>query len=304
MRVLIIGLGSIARKHIAALKALCPDVEIFALRSSVNAPQVSDVSNLYDIKLIGSLQIDFIIISNPTFKHREAIENTLYLDLPLFIEKPLFDKLLKKESLLKSIKEKNIVTYVACNLRFLECLQFVKTFIADKRINEVNIYCGSYLPDWRPNQNFREIYSANKEMGGGVHIDLIHEFDYAFWMFGKPVDVRRTTTSSSSLKITAVDYANYLLLFNDYAINIILNYFRRDAKRTLEVVCDEGTIEVNLLKGDVLWNRNLVFQTKQNIIDTYKDQMAFFLNNIITEKNSFNTIHEAYEILKICLAKE
>src|SRR5690606_14944767 len=133
----------------------------------------------------------YIIISNPTFKHKETIVNLLPLGLPLFIEKPLFDKL-DGEFLLHAIKEKNLITYVACNLRFLDCLKFIKDFILGKRINEVNIYCGSYLPDWRQGVNFREIYSANKDMGGGVHIDLIHEIDYANWIFGNPIDWRRT----------------------------------------------------------------------------------------------------------------
>ena len=38
MRVLVIGLGSIARKHIAALRNIDPEAEILALRSSIGAP--------------------------------------------------------------------------------------------------------------------------------------------------------------------------------------------------------------------------------------------------------------------------
>ncbi|MBA2500481.1 MAG: Gfo/Idh/MocA family oxidoreductase [Chitinophagaceae bacterium] len=303
MKVLIIGLGSIAKKHVAALQELDPHVELFALRYTVPAIELSGIVNIYEPDRIKNLGIDFVIISNPTFKHKETIAGLLHLNLPLFIEKPLFEDL-EGEALLNTIAEKNIITYVACNLRFLECLKFAKTFIKGKRINEVNIYCGSYLPDWRPGQNFREVYSANKEMGGGVHIDLIHEFDYAYWLFGKPKNVRCTLSSSSSLEITAIDYANYVLRFDQYNINIVLNYFRRDPKRSMEIVCDDGTLHVDLLKNAAYWNGSLIFETNQLISDTYNDQMRFFTKNILNQKASFNSVSEAYEILKICLAKE
>lgn len=303
MRVLIIGLGSIAKKHIAALQEISPEVELFAMRSSHLASEVEGVINIFESDNVRNLGLDFIIISNPTSKHKETIESLLHLNLPLFIEKPIFDTL-EGEDLLNSIAQKKIITYVGCNLRFLECLKFAKRSIVDKRINEVNIYCGSYLPGWRPGQNFRETYSANQEMGGGVHIDLIHEFDYAYWMFGRPKNIRHTTSSRSSLDINAIDYANYLLLFDQYNVSIVLNYFRRDAKRTLEVVCDDGTLNVDLLKNEVFWNGSLVFKSNQLIKDTYTGQMRFFTENILTQKDSFNTVNEAFEILKICLTEE
>ncbi len=303
MKVLIVGFGSIAKKHTAALRKLNPAVELFALRSSASAAAINGVVNIYNLELISILGINFIIISNPTFRHKETIASLLHLHIPLFIEKPLFHNL-EGEDVLSSISKKNTITYVACNLRFLGCLNFAKTFVQHKKINEVNIYCGSYLPEWRPGQNYKETYSANEEMGGGVHIDLIHELDYAYWIFGKPIAVRCTTSSTSSLHINAIDYANYLLQFNEFTINIVLNYFRRDAKRTLEVVCEEGTVHVDLLKNEVLWKGNQVFKVEQTINDTYFEQMRFFTENILTQKDSFNTANEAYEILKICLAKE
>lgn len=303
MRVLIIGLGSIAKKHITALKEIYPNVELFALRSSVSAMEVNGVVSVYEYDKIKDLAIDFMIISNPTFKHKETIERLLHLGLPFFIEKPLFDKL-EEEALLNTIADKGIVTYVACNLRFLECIKFARDFIKGNRINEVNVYCGSYLPDWRPDKNFRELYSSNETMGGGVHLDLIHEIDYVYWFFGNPLNVRHSLSSKSSLNIDAIDYANYLLEYKDFKANIILNYFRRDAKRNLEIVCEDGTLYINLLKNEVWWRNEIIFSSKKKIIDTYKDQIRFFIENILTKKTTFNNIFEAYEILKICMTKE
>lgn len=301
MKVLIVGLGAIAKKHIAAIRRLKPDSVIYALRRSdvSNLKLDDDIINIYDLR---DIDIDFAIISNPTSEHAKSIEQISELNIPLFIEKPLFD-LANYDLIVDTVIEKGIATYIACNLRFLDSLVFVKKFIAGKRINEVNAYCGSYLPDWRPNVDFRTVYSANKELGGGVHIDLIHEIDYCIWMFGFPNDVRKKFSNISSLDISAFDYANYLMSYESFSVNVILNYYRKSSKRILEIVCKDGECQVDLLRNEVKWNDEIIFSSKQRIIDTYEEQMNYFIQHVVqkAEEKYFNDIVEAYKILKICL---
>lgn len=303
MKVLIIGLGSIAKKHIDAIKKISHSAEIFALRSSRESASIDGITNFYSYDDLNISNFDFAIISNPTSEHSSAIKHLLEYKIPMFIEKPIFSKIGNEEQqLLDKINAENIPTYVACNLRFLECIQFIKKEIQDKRINEVNIYCGSYLPDWRPNVDFRKIYSANKEMGGGVHIDLIHELDYTFWLFGEPENTDSLFRNNSSLEISAHDYANYRWYYNDFITIIVLNYYRRDAKRTLEIVCSEGTYFVDLLRNEVSFNNELIFASDNKISETYLQQMKYFLEHVLTKENSnFNTAEEGYKILNLCL---
>jgi predicted dehydrogenase len=303
MKVLIIGLGSIAQKHIKALRELNANVELLALRSSKKASNQDGVLNIYSISNLNTLEIDFAIISNPTSAHADTIKQLIPYNIPLFIEKPIFDGL-DNENIIEDVNKNNIVNYVACNLRFLDCLKFTKEYIENKRINEVNIYCGSYLPDWRPGRDYKTTYSANKNLGGGVHIDLIHEIDYAYWLFGKPQNVLKTASNKSSLDIDAFDYANYILNYKNFNTSIILNYFRRDPKRTLEIVLKNETIAVNLLKNEVYCNNILIYQSKKTVADTYFDQLNFFTKEILEKKRVFNNANEAYEILKICLQND
>lgn len=303
MNVLIIGLGSIAVKHINALRVIEPNIQIYALRSSIDAPPIEAVKNIYSFSELSNFSFDFAIISNPTSLHYETIQSLIPFKIPLFIEKPLFDQV-DNEKIIDQINENGITTYIACNLRFLDCLLFTRDFIKDKRVNEVNSYCGSYLPDWRPNQDFRKTYSANKEMGGGVHIDLIHEIDYIFWLFGMPEKVNAVKTNASSLNISAYDYANYLFEYSSFSANIILNYYRKDAKRSLEILTDEGTIQVDLLANKVSYNDEVLFSSNKKIIDTYKDQLKYFIDHVVKKKEKFNAIDEAFQILKLCIAKD
>lgn len=303
MNVLIVGLGSIAQKHINALRKISNNISFYALRSSIGAMEVDGITDIYDISIISSLSIDFAIISNPTALHKQTVSTLIPFEIPLFIEKPVFDRL-DVGHILQEVEEKNIITYVACNLRFLGCLIFLKHFLKNKRINEVNSYCGSYLPDWRPDKDFRTIYSANKEMGGGVHIDLIHEIDYLYWLFDVPIDVFVTKSNKSTLNISAVDYANYLFSYPEYNVNVILNYYRRDAKRSLEVLLENGTVYVDLLQNTVLFQNEVIYSSDKRVLDTYEDQLTFFMEEVLKNKVKFNTIDEAFEVLKLCIAND
>lgn len=298
------GLGSIARKHIDALKLLNIEYTLYALRSSVSALEEAGIKNVYSLKEIEEIKISFAIISNPTSNHKDTILNLLDLNCPLFIEKPLYHKL-DVDEILADVNKRNILTYVACNLRFLDSLLFVKDEIIQnrKRLNEVNVYCGSYLPSWR-DTDYKISYSAIPSLGGGVHIDLIHELDYLYWIFGIPNMVHSVFRNVSSLNIDAYDYANYNLIYDQFCANVILNYFRKDYKRTFELVFENETWLVDLACNTVSLNGNIIYKSNQKIIDTYASQMNYFLDLIRTNKNSsINTINDAYDVLKICLNK-
>lgn len=303
MRVLIIGLGSIGRKHVVALNQLDFNIEIFALRSRGAVDTYLNVINIYDIEEIP--EISFVIISNPTSEHKQTIEMLIGYNIPMFIEKPLYSDL-NIENLLSVIESKNIPTYVACNLRFLDCITYVKNRLENsnnKRLNEVNVYCGSYLPEWRAKSDYKETYSAKAELGGGVHIDLIHELDYLYWLFGIPSVVNRTFKSQSSLLISSFDYANYILDYDGFCACVVLNYYRRDSKRSLELVFEDETWTVDLLTNQIVCNNQLIFSSEQRISDTYKLQMEYFINCLNAGNDTFNTVSNSYDVLKICLEK-
>lgn len=304
MKVLIVGLGSIARKHINALKLIDSNYEIIALRSKKDASPEESITNVFSIQEAKELDYEFIIIATPTFLHKKNIEELISFGKPLFIEKPLSNTL-DIEGLLPIISNKNIFTYVACNLRFLDVITYVKKYYVNSKImiNEVNCYCGSYLPDWRPNKDFRKNYSSDALRGGGVHLDLIHEVDYLYWFFGKPLETNKYFKNNSTLKIPAIDYANYILEYDNFTASVILNYYRKDAKRTLEIVTETKTIFVDLLQNKIYENGELVYKSSQKPIDTYEEQLRFFISQIQSnKKQNFNSIEEAFEVLKISLA--
>ena len=307
MKILIIGLGSIAKKHIAAIKFLYKKPLFYALRINKNEI-IQDVKNIYDFNEINIIQPDFIIISNPTIHHLETIKKLLNFNIPLFIEKPPFHTLFGLKKILKTTYELKLLNYVACNMRFHPCILFLKEYIKSNSIiiNEVNVYCGSFLPDWRPLDNYKNSYSANKNLGGGVHLDLFHEFDYINWIFGFPKKKHRILASKSNLKINSYDYANYVLEYDNFHISIILNYYRKDPKRNMEIVFNNETWNIDLLKGTILNDKlDVIFMQKNFSMDeTYILQMRYFLRQLKRKIKPMNSIEESIKALKIILNNE
>ena len=304
MKVLLLGLGSIGKRHVGAILAIDPQAMIYALRSQPNASAHPGVINIYSLAELEAVTLDFAIIANPTSMHKDSIASLLPLGCPLFIEKPLHATL-DLADLLAQIAARGTLTYIACNLRFLDCLAHLKNQwpeLSKKRLNEANAYCGSYLPEWRPGQDFRKSYSANPDLGGGVHIDLIHELDYLYWLWGMPLQVRSTLQHRSSLAIPAIDYANYLLEYPGFAANVVLNYYRRDARRTLELVFEDETWLVDLRANRIDCNGREIMASTQTVADTYLLQMQYFIALVQGQQPSFNTVDDAYNVLKICLA--
>ena len=304
MKILIIGLGSIAKKHISAISALIPDSLFFALRSNKNSTTFENVKNIFAINETPK-DIDFIIISNPTNLHATTIKKIIFLNKPIFIEKPIFDNIESNVETRNLINKSGIKTYIACNLRFHPSIIFLKNYIDNnnKKINEVNLYCGSYLPNWRANIDYTESYSAKKNMGGGVDLDLIHELDYAIWLFGFPLNYNTTKRKISQLKIDSFDYCLYNLKYNEFNLSIILNYYRIIPKREIEIVFEDDILICNLLNAEIRNSKNeiIFLDNSYNINKTYLSQAEYFINKLKNNDAYMNNLDESFEILKIAL---
>jgi predicted dehydrogenase len=308
MNVLFIGYGSIAAKHKQALDNLYPDATSYALRSNTAAAPIDDITSIYSWDELPG-QIDFAIVSTPTFRHTEFVKTLTEKGIPVFLEKPVADILDGLDELNEQISEQQLPTYVACNLRFLPVLQFLHTYLNENkpRIKEVLVYAGSYLPDWRPSINFRENYSARADMGGGVHLDLFHELDYISWLFGVPEKSIGIRTSNSSLQISAIDFASFSWMYSGFTTTILLNYFRRKAKRTIEIVFEDDTWIVDLRNNNIVAESGKIIfeQPEFSIKDTYTKQMAYFTDCILKKENpALNTFGHSLKILKICLQED
>ena len=258
-KIAFVGLGSIATRHLKnvhAYMALQGDsYEVDLYRSSIGRPLEDDllplVSNnyLYAEPIPAYRQYDVVFVTNPTSLHYETIEKFCQNTQSFFIEKPVFDSVTVDETIFEKIK--GIKSYVACPLRYNAVLQYVKENVNLDQVYSARAISSSYLPDWRPGQDYRQTYSAHKELGGGVAIDLIHEWDYLTWLFETPQTCYTIQTKISSLEINSEDVAIYIAKTDKRTIELHLDYYGRQSIRMLQLFMPNETIECDIIGGTI-----------------------------------------------------
>ena len=79
------------------------------------------------------------------------------------------------------------------------------------RVVAARIAVGEYLPGWHPYEDYRTSYAARRDLGGGVILTLIHELDYAYWLFGAPRRLFAVGGHLSDLELDVEDTASILM---------------------------------------------------------------------------------------------
>ena len=227
LKVCFVGYGSIAKRHISNLRKLCKDkkigLNIDVLRhSKVSKASVDEKLRFVNLVKYGNLNkddfYDVIFITNPTSEHYKALKKYKNNAKMFFLEKPACSYVdLRKMSKLNINPNK---VYVACPLRYKKVIQYLKSKVDLKDVISVRAICSSYLPDWRKRLDYTKTYSANKKLGGGVRLDLIHEWDYLRYLFGTPKSVRCLYGKYSNLRIDTEDLAIYIAKYDDKQIEL------------------------------------------------------------------------------------
>lgn len=305
-KICVVGLGSIGMQHIynmiAVFKNRKKDFTIDLLRSGFGTKMDAQLekcinSVFYDINAMPN-DYDIAFITNPTSLHYSTIADFTMKSKNIFIEKPLFCRSNIDISTLK-LKPSGVY-YVACPLRYTKVIQYLKDYVKSSKIYCVRVICSSYLPEWRPFTDYRKSYSAKSEQGGGVSIDLIHEWDYLYYLFGKPRKVLNIRGTYSGLGITSDDLSVYIAEYDNMLVEVHLDYFGRVPVREIEIYTPEGTI-----KGDLI-NSQIQLLKKGELLkfeDTRKcyqmRELEYFFDIIEGKAENHNDIETALEVLKI-----
>ena len=251
-RALIVGLGSIGRRHLINLRALVPSADITLLRRPTSRPDgCQTLANrvVYTIDHALRFSPQFAILSNPAPKHISVGMSLAKNGVHLCIEKPLSHSLDGVDDLITTCQKLNLTLVVAYHLRFCRSLRAVVAAVREGRIGRpmgLRAEVGQYLPEWRENVDYRNAVSARRELGGGVLLELSHELDYANWIIGAPVSVTAHIGRLSNLDVDVEDYAEINLRFANGAIgNIHLDMVQRPSTRSCKVYGTDGTIVWN-----------------------------------------------------------
>lgn len=300
------GLGSIAKRHIRNLREILESrgerFTIDVYRHRVQEITENDVTKIVDNNFVvdewGRETYDYVFITNPTALHYETIKKCAPYARALFIEKPVFDGTGYDVKDL-AIPE-HMQCYVACPLRYNQVLQYVKGNIPVNEVISVRAISSSYLPDWRPGTDYRTTYSAHVEMGGGVAIDLIHEWDYLTFLFGMPKSGSYIGGTFSNLDINSDDLAVYIARYEDKVVELHLDYFGRCSERLLRLYTNDDVIEADILNGRIRWKKSgevVAFTNERD--DAQKRELEHFMDIVDGKTANDSTIAHAVRVLQL-----
>lgn len=305
MKVCFFGLGSIGKKHLKNLKEVTNnmgiDVEVHAFRTSekdLDEDLRKDIGLIITDENRLSNDYDIVFITNPTSLHFETIKMMQDKTKHMFIEKPVFDNI--KYDMKELKLKKTGVYYVARPLVHSNVIRELKKIIDKERVYSVRVISSSYLPEWRKGIDYRTVYSAKKELGGGVSIDLIHEWDYITYLFGFPQRVFNLHGKFSQLEINSEDLSIYIAEYTDKLIEVHLDYFGRESRRSIELLTENGTIYADFINKKIRFTDgrediNLILED-----DMYINEMSYFINNVVNGQN-VNDINRAKEVLELAI---
>jgi predicted dehydrogenase len=248
-RLALVGLGSIGRRHLRVLKQIRPDIEVILVRSGRGArwPEELLASESVDsIEEAINKGIDAAVISSPAPYHVQQAKKFLSKNIPLLIEKPLSHDLQDIRELSLLADQANVPILVGYVLRHSMDLRYFYELAVSERVGrsvDATIRCGSFLPDWRPDQDYRTTASARPDLGGGVLLELSHELDYANWLFGPFQTIDASLTNSGTLDIEVEDTADIVLATeSDSTVAIHLDFCSKDSVRECVIHGSEGEL--------------------------------------------------------------
>ena len=251
MNYLVAGLGSIGRRHLKNIKALDPDASVTIWHTHSKRDRYDPLNENGDNVVYSdddALQSrpDVAFITNPAPFHIPVAKKLAGGGIDLFIEKPLSTNLSDIDQLQRICHERKNIIMVGYNLRFHRPFQIIKQSLESGSIGtilSIRAEVGQYLPDWRPDSDYRSSVSARKDLGGGAVLELSHELDYVRWLVGEVASVFAHVGRLSDLEMDCEDTAEIILKFKNGVIGSVhLDMVQRVPTRYCRIIGTEGTI--------------------------------------------------------------
>ncbi|MFC1822858.1 Gfo/Idh/MocA family protein [Thermodesulfobacteriota bacterium] len=287
MNCLVIGYGSIGERHSTLLASMGHSVFVVSHRDIRDYPRFDDIGSAFL-----NQKFHYVIVSNKTYEHYNSLLeliNQRYKGL-LLIEKPVFEKIRE----VKKYDYRN--TYIGYNLRWHPIVREIINLTSKRKIYSMQAYVGQYLPEWRPNTNFKNCYSASSLEGGGVLRDLSHELDYMRCIAGSWKRIASIGGTYSELGIESDDIYSLLMEMERCPIaSLQMNYLDRRSRREIIINLQGMTIKADLIGNMLEVNR----ECKRYAVD--RNQMYLDQHKAIIDSRSDKlcTFREGLEIVHL-----
>lgn len=295
------GTGSIGMRHLRVLRQLNIPVKALSVRPDrltfLEAEGFDPATDFAGAR--------GVIIATETGRHIDDAIAALRSGSSVLVEKPIATDATEIASLRTAIQETGKQVFVGCVLRFSASLQRFKEWLPRVgRVHDVRIECQSYLPDWRPQTDYRQMYCARANEGGVLR-DLVHELDYAVWLFGRPSALTASLVNTGTLQIQAEESADLLWQSGTATVSLRLDYLTRTSRRRMTAFGDAGELAWDGV-GQTVTLTSVDGSEHQVVLPQERDEMfsaqAKAFLEALAEKNSepLCTLSEADFVMRLC----
>jgi len=307
----VLGCGSIGRRHARNLRAHDVDVVVSDLDEARARAVAAEIGAAACGRDAVDADVDVVVVATPTVHHVDDLAWALERGAAVFVEKPLGASRADLDRALALARQhESHRVMVGCNMRFTHGFQVLQRHLpAVGRTVALLVDFGWWLPAWRPQQDYRESYSAQRALGGGIILDAIHEIDYTMVLAGPVADVQARWVNTGALECDVEDVADLSLRHcNAVQSHLHLDYLRRTYTRSCTVIGDAGTLQWDFARGrvELAGEPGAPAQAIGADLDLdrdvmYLDEMRHFLDALARGTAPCNGIVEAAGTLDVAL---
>jgi predicted dehydrogenase len=311
MKVAILGLGSIGRRHARCFRMAGADVLVGMDPTPERRKQFVDEIGADTVATEAEaldLAPDLVVVASPNIFHVRQAVLAAERGMPLFVEKPLGVDLAEAERLTETVRTRGVYLHMGSNWKFHPAFVLMKRLIADGAIGRPTggqVIAGQWLPDWHPYEDYRQMYAARRSLGGGAIFDT-HEIDYLSWLLGPTVQFVGLKANTGVLEIETEDTAAALIRFaNGAIVSLLTDYIQRTPRRRYLLAGDGGTIEWDFHTGEVtLCRPGNRFEERHDVRlpdvnDMYVAQARRVLDDIRFGRPAMTGIEHALDVLRL-----
>jgi len=282
-RLAIFGLGSMGRKHAANALEAGLKVAAFDPAGATMAAVESMPSRAAALDWC-----DAVVVATPSASHRDDLTAAVAAARHVLVEKPVAASGNGLAAVMDAADDAGVYVAVAQNLRHHPAVEAARVAVRERAVGPVlsAVAIGaSYLPDWRPGQDYRQNYAADPH-AGGVIFDWVHEIDMLVHLLGPAAVAGAVAAHKRALDMLSEEEAGILLHHADGALStLLLSYTTRPALRRTFLLGPGGRMEI-----DIPARRLLMLKADGRVIDDrafggrheddYRRELADFLEAV------------------------
>ncbi len=277
----IVGCGFIAKKHVAAIKAI-DDAKLLAVCDKFEEamePYIEEYGVTGYKELTDMLQdeaIDVVCICTPSGLHAPIAEQVADSKKHIILEKPIAMTLEETDRIIDAAERNNIKLAIVHPNRFRPVVQELRSILDSGALGKISH--ANCIVNWNRNQEYYDQapWRGTKQYDGGVLMNqAIHNLDLLLWFMGKPEKVY-SMEATRLRNIEAEDVSMGVVQFESGALASVqasTTVYPRNYEESITIFGEKGTVKIggqNALYFEHLeiegYSENTINDLKEKII--------------------------------------